>query len=683
MTLSAEGTPETLTTDLSANDPRLTESDIVSLLLTGRTTAELGGARADLAREQAFELGGGQLFGVAGQALGLDAVKVERGSGTEAVHFDPSLVATETNPGARLTFSKQLPRGVQVIFSQSLRESGSSTWIVSYTPLPNVQIRGIVRDDTDRSLEFRHSLSFGGSSAAFAADGATSEPSGRIAAVQFTGQLDAPEAELRNRLTLKTNDRFDFYQWQDDRDRLQQYYSERGFRETQVRTRRLKGTGPEVTLEYRIEPGPLTALDIQGYELPLDVHRDLEAAWTRAVVDEFLLEDIVSRIRLYLLGEGYLRSTVTADVRSPSPDLKEIGVQIDPGPRSSERQTNFVGNSTLSTEELHAIVQRLDLEGAAWLDPRRLERAITARYGFEGLLGATMTVRPAEYNDDTAILPMVIEEGAVFRVAELRFAGVDALQASAVREAAGLTVGDLFSETRLEDARFRIERDYRQVGFNTVEVSSERTIDREAASVSIGITVREEPRQVLRDVRISGAGRTHSSVIARALQLRVGDPVNLGEWYQARKRLYDTGVFRSVEITPEPMGARDSSGEESMRAQVELRVWPPVQLRYGFQVNDEIAPAVDASRRFSLGVGGDLTYQNLFGRAATAGISGRYSQRFLAARAFATMPTVFGLSVLSNVFLSRSREKFGEGRRQSVRGRQGGLDVRAALPAGG
>ena len=662
VTLAAEGTPDTLTTNLSADDPRLTESDVVSLLLTGRTTAELGGARGDLAREQALTLIGGDLFNAAGRTLGLDTVRVERGASADSVRFDPSLIATETNPGSRLTFGKQLTREVELIYSQSLRENGSATWIVSYTPLPNIQIRGIVRDDSDRSYEFRHSLSFGGSeTVSVVRRQATESP--RVTAVQFIGQLGVPEEELRDELELEATDRFNFYEWQDDRDRLQQYYTKRGFREARVRARRRQGAGsePGVTLEYAIESGPLTSLTVEGYDLPASVRQELEDAWTRSVVDDFLFEDLVSRLRLFLVGDGYLRGNATVEVRSDSPELKEIHVEIDPGPRSVDWQVAFTSNAIFSTEELLALVQQFDLGHEAWLDPRRLEQTITARYASEGLLDATVRVQPPEYRDDTAVLPVVIDEGPLFRISDIALTGAESLAPDTVRESADLSVGDVFSDSRLEDARFRIDRDYRRSGFNAVEVLTERVVDREeAASVAIAFTIREGARHVLKDVRVSGSRRTRPSLIANALRLRIGDPVNLGEWYDARKRLYDTGVFRSVEISAEPMSEPDAGGAEPVRAEVELREWPPLQLRYGFQVNDELAPAADATKRYSLGVGGDLTYRNLLGRAANAGISGRYSKRFGAARVFLSMPAVFGLPVLSDVFLSRSHEELGE-----------------------
>ena len=100
----------------------------------------------------------GELLGFAGRAVGLDSVQVGQGLGAAASDFD--LLATDTDPSARLTISKNLSRNVELVFSQSLRETGDVTWIAIYRPLRNIEVRGATQDDGSRSYEFRHELQF-------------------------------------------------------------------------------------------------------------------------------------------------------------------------------------------------------------------------------------------------------------------------------------------------------------------------------------------------------------------------------------------------------------------------------------------------------------------------------------------------------------------------------------------
>ena len=123
ITITIAGTAETLTTTIQSSTG-LPQSDIVSLLLTGRTLDEVGNAPGAVALDQALGLVSGEVLGVAGGAVGLDTVRLERGAGQGDVRFDPSLVAGDTNPGTRVTVGKTLSPQVQLVASRSLRESG-------------------------------------------------------------------------------------------------------------------------------------------------------------------------------------------------------------------------------------------------------------------------------------------------------------------------------------------------------------------------------------------------------------------------------------------------------------------------------------------------------------------------------------------------------------------------------
>src|SRR6185503_7191828 len=70
---------------------------------------------------------------------------------------------------------------------------------------------------------------------------------------------------------------------------------------------------------------------------------------------------------------------------------------------------------------------------------------------------------------------------------------------------------------------------------------------------ALSVNVDEGPRQVVSDIRIEGTRRTSPSLVSGELKLKVGEPVDLTAWAQARKRLFDTGIFRQVEIQAEPV----------------------------------------------------------------------------------------------------------------------------------
>ena len=662
ISVTIDGVPGALVTSFQS-DPPEAESDIVSLLLTGRTLDEVGVAPGAAARDQALGLVSGELLGTAGRSLGLDTVRLEEETSAGQIRLDSSLVASETNPGTRLTVGKNLSSQVQLVVSQNLRESGLLTWIVEYLPRRNIELRLVLDDEHDRAYEFRHALSFGGRPRA----GAATTPrrrEKRVGTVGFTGDLGLPEAKLRRQLRLDAGDRFDFYRWQQDRDSIERLYADTGYLESRVRPRRVEGTDGALTLTYEIVRGPRSTLTIEGYELPDVVVGRMRDAWTRAVFDDFLLEELSTLVRVHLAGEGFALARVDADVRYPNPDEKVIVVCIVTGQRASDRRIDFRGNERLTPSRLQAFVRQQGLEETTWVNEEELVRSVLGLYRSAGMLEARVEVGEPRVVTATATLPVRIAEGPVFTIADITLLGVVTRPRLEVEALVAPKPGQVYTGSGISDARRQIDQDYRQTGYNDVRVSARSTVNREANMVSVLLEVDEGPRQIIRTVEVVGGERTRANLVARALRITPGQPVDFGAWNLARKRLYDTGAFRSVDIQAEPLDPSQgqvAAEEQPVRARVVLEERPLYRLRYGLQVNDESAPLSEQnSRDITLGLVGDLTRQNFVGRAITLGTAFRWDADRRVARGFATVPSFFGLPITSNIFAAREHEALGD-----------------------
>ena len=680
ITLNLTGTPDTLDTDLFS-DPPLSNSDIVSLLLTGRTLDQLGGAEGAIAGEQALSIVSGEFLGVAGRTVGLDTVRLERGSGSQDVLFDPSLVATETDPRSRLTFGKQVSRDLTLIFSQNLKQNGALTWIVSYTPARSLELRWVLRDDKDQSYEFRHDISFGGGPPPTAPSPSVTKrrtEDQRVRSVRFTGNPGFSERELLDQINVSVGDRFDFYRWDEDRDRLERFYHQRGFRQVRIRSTRFDvadGSTPRsggIELTYDVRQGPTTTLTVEGYQPPDRLQRDMEGAWTRSVFDGFLLDELQAMARTHLASVGYLRPTIATEIKERQErDEKEIVLHIEPGRQTNDRRLDLRGNEQIAIDRIERFITEHGLQQVAWTDPPSLEAALESLYRGAGLLAASVDVGEPVLDGDTASLPITVQEGPLFRISEVTLEGVNSRPGPEVWTVLGLEPGSVFSEAGVQEARVRLDSSYRRAGFNAVNVAADATMDRDAGTVAVKVVVEEGPRQVLEDVAVSGARRTHPGIIDRALQLDIGEPVDLADWYRARRRLYNSGAFRSVSIDVEPMKSTPPPAQElehaqiePVRAQVSLEEWPSFRLRYGLEILNEANPtrevSPDPGGGGTIGFSSDLTHRNFLGRAATLGVAFRYDSAQRVVRGFTSTPLMFGLPIRSSLFVSRSREHFGD-----------------------
>ena len=302
------------------------------------------------------------------------------------------------------------------------------------------------------------------------------------------------------------------------------------------------------------------------------------------------------------------------------------------------------------------------MTATAWTNPESIVVALTSLCRSLGFLDAEIPLGVPEFDRDRATQPFLIQEHAAYRVSKIQVGGVTAFDEADILRTTGLVSNDLYTDSAVQRARAGVSAHYREEGFTLARVSIRSAVDRDDRTVAIAVDIYEGPRQIVQEVVIAGAGRTRPELISRALQIEAGQPVDVAGWNLARKRLYDTGAFQSVDIEAQPIEAPTTSTAETtqaVRARVLLEEWPTFRLRYGLQLKDERAPLGETGREFNLGAVGDLTHPNFLGRAATVGTAFRYDTIQQAVRGFVTLRTFFGLPLTSNVFVSRLREDFG------------------------
>lgn len=602
----------------------------------------------------------GELLSTAGRSIGLDSVQVSRGLGGAASTFD--LLATDSDPEARLTLAKNLSREVELIFSQSLRETGDITWIATYRPIRQIEFRGTTDDGNNQTYEFRHELRFGG--------GAPAPPDTRaqanqpyVAAIGIQGDIGFSENEIRRRLRLDAGDRFDYYRWLQDRDRVLAFYHDRDYLEARLSARREPAGDGRVILAYDIRRGPRTALAVEGYGLSSGLIGRMKTEWSQAVFDGFLIDDLETMARQELVAARHLQAAIDVTIEeSPETDTKTIRVRISPGPRFDEPRIEFNGNTRVDDDALEAAVRARGLAETAWLNPGDVASAVQDHYRSLGYLSVEVTPRDPVFRGTAATLPFEIEEGEAFTIGAVDVNGPSARPVEEVRSLAALQPGTAYRPGDVEPARRRIEVDYLQRGYNHARVSAAVVVDREQARADVVLTVVEGPQQILASVEVTGDDATSRRTIDRALKLEPGAPVDLSHFYGAQKRLYDTGVFQLVDINVEPVeGAEANAATQPVRASVVLQELPRYRFRYGFRVTDrvslsDLAPAAEGARQVQPAIVADLLNRNVFGRAISAGVAGQLERDRRLARGIFSLPSLFGLPVVTNLFLTQSRQ---------------------------
>jgi len=652
VTLTLTGTLERPTIDLTSENGSMTPGEIAARLVGSANT------------ETALTLLSADLLGVTGRAIGLDALRVERGELSDSdfrdYQEDPTLIGSTTDPTTRLTVGKRVSDQVEFTVSQNLRENGKATFLVSYSPKRNVEVRALSRDSGTVSIGIRHQVTFGASS--------NKPPLERrvrptVTAVTISGVDQAIAAAVRASIKIEEGDEFDFLNLQKDIDRIREAFYKQGFLEARVRTRRTESDDARsVALEFMIDRGPQAILQFDNFTPSSSLRSELEEAWHNNVFDQFLIDDLTHRVRAHLVSTGDLGSVVVGRIDRPDPGSKRLRIEVTPGAPVTDREIRFTGNAALDQERLEAEIVQAGVEIEGWLDRTVVERTLRQVYNEDGFLKAEISGKPLTIDGTTGVLLIEIKEGPRAQITDLKWVGVGPPRLAEVAKVAALAPPAPYAATAVNDARRRIEDQYRRQGFNRAEVEAQPVVA-DDDTVALTFTVIEGPQQVLQEVELTGRQITRSRVLTQALRFKVGKPVDLDEWTVARKRLYDTNVFRLVDIQPVPLGD-PVNGVQPVKAVVTVEEYPPWSVRYGFQLEGERRAELDefTSTR-NAGVVGEVRNPNLLGRALTGGVFGMYQRDKRDATVFLATSRLFGWRARSTLygFFARDRVRDEDG----------------------
>lgn len=607
------------------SDPPLPEDQIASLMVSGTRTSSV--APGDVVTQQLASALSGEITSAVGRAIGLDSVRIESGNPGDLM-FDPSLISADSNPAQRLTFSKNVLPTLEVIVSQNLRESGEITYIVGWEVIPRLELRFVQLDNQDRSYEIRHDISFGGGTAIRPVKKRTPEKVRDVFVATFG---DIGEQEIRSKLRVTEGRTFDFYKWQEDRDKLEKLFLDRGYFQARITARRDPTAPPPkpsdqptpVDLGYTIEEGPPTALVVTGIKIPGALRDALISAWTDTPVDSLLNDEFSRLILPWLATKGYLKPTVTSSV-AMNGRTKTATIAITPGTRYTTREIVYAGNREVSASDLKKAVTLSGIGERVWSSPADLQTVLVTAYHARGYLGAQVTVGNATFEDARATLPVHVEEGPIFRVGVARVED-PGTPPKGVDLGSPIEPGTVLTDALVRDATRQLQRRYRVAGYRGTRITAQSTARSDKTTVDLVFKVTRGERAVLGTLAIAGVEGKERALVEHLSGFVPGEPVSLDAINQARDRLYDTDLFRQVSIEtkarPAPEGRRVSA---VMDATVSVDVLPKYRLQYGFQLFDPYRPATSPKwGSVDPGVVADLTRRGLFGRGITAGVAGR------------------------------------------------------------
>lgn len=455
-------------------------------------------------------------------------------------------------------------------------------------------------------------------------------PPARLSALEFLGKTGFPAARLQSAAGWKRGAILDPAKVQHGLYEIRRFYVKRGYLEV-VANEDSAVYEPKtrtVRLRVRINPGPVVRVHVEGAKISAaQIAKTLPVLYVEGLTDDLSLDaggkDLVSCFE----RKGYFSATAKWR-RIVHPNETDITYAVDLGRRASFESFDFKGNRSIPSEELTPLVtiktEQFLTHPHGIFSQQILSQdvsALKAYYQSKGYSQASIT--PHQYmTEGEMAVTFIIDEGPVTRVHDLTFQGAPPDAVRQLRPGLQALPSRPYSAQIINQDREKILTYFGNQGFNQAAVTPHVT-PLPDHQMNVSYEIHPGVREKVARVVVLGNQHTRTGVIDRQVTLKPGDSLSQAQVYESQRRLYDLGLFSSVQITP--MNPSGSEPDKTVLVNVhEADRWT---LGYGFGIDvqrlggNQPSGQLNASPRLSL----SATRIDVGGRDQTFSLRGRVS----------------------------------------------------------
>ena len=370
------------------------------------------------------------------------------------------------------------------------------------------------------------------------------------------------------------------------------------------------------TLIVEVEERPLIAsFAIEGNEKVSGDEFD-EALRQAGLVEgevfrPLLLDQVVQEVRNQYFANGYYSVAVESSVTVEPNNRVTLKIEVEEGRQARIRDINIVGNEAfddatlLDAFEMQASKAYRFFQSSDKYSKQKLLgdlEGLNSYYKDRGYLRADIeSVQVALTPDRQDIYVTInVDEGEVYRVSEVRFAGDLVVEEASLRRLAPISEGEVFSLKKATEAAERMTATYSNIGYAFAEVEPlPEPVEGSDDEVILNFIVNPGPRTYVRRITFSGHLRTNDETLRREMRQFEGSVYSQALVERSRTRLARLPFIQQAEVSTEPVPGSDDLVDVSFN--VEERAPGSVQFGVGYS----------GSQGFL--INGSLTHTNFLG----------------------------------------------------------------------
>ena len=385
-------------------------------------------------------------------------------------------------------------------------------------------------------------------------------PLAKVGNVTFRGDSGFNQAELPNITKLHPGDRVSAAHVRRALERLRKRYQRRDRLEAQVAVVERSYHEDTNTLDYAfgIDRGPKIDVKVEGAHLRKGLVKKYVPIYEENAVDDDLLNEGRRNIRDYFQTKGFFDVDVDFGQKQADPDQRLVYYEIKTGERHKLVAVDFQGNRYFDRETL---MERMQVQPANYLlrhgrysqsylsrDAQNLEALYKAN-GFQQV--KVKGEVQDDYKGEKGRMRVLvnIDEGPQTLVSKLAFLGNQSIPEGELRDLINIKEEQPFSDANVAGDRDAVLTEYLNRGFPDARFeASYQPASTDPPRMNVTYKITEGKRIFVDRVLVSGLEHTKDFVVQRELLVRQGAPLSQRDMLETQRRLYDLGIFNTVNI---------------------------------------------------------------------------------------------------------------------------------------
>lgn len=350
---------------------------------------------------------------------------------------------------------------------------------------------------------------------------------------------------------------------------------------------------------------------------------------TGAILNVFAIQRNMERIEALYRDKNYHNVEVTYEVMPLDNNQADVRFVISEGDKVRIRTIQFVGNRAYEDDTLKDLMKTSERGFWSWItssgdlnrdDLNQDVARLTAFYHNNGYIEARVADPVIEYEESWITITIKIEEGAQYRVGDVRVAGDLIRSAEELLEPLAITETEFYSREVVRNDVLTLSDLYADEGYAYADIAP--TIERreEVREVDLTFRIDQKSQVYFERIRISGNTKTRDKVIRRELRVVEGGLYSGQDLKRGIRNLRRLDFFEDIKVN-----TQRGSADDQMVLDIEVTEKPTGTFSFGggFSSTEGVFGMASISQRNLFGLG-----QILRLRAELGGVTTRFTLSF-------------------------------------------------------